>query len=418
MKSVKIPWGAWYANTQFELTFPDKWEVQVAAMRDAPDIEDEAIRQAFESPIGTPTIRELARGKKNVVITADDLTRPTQAYRFIPFIIKQLEEGGVARSQITFVMSFGAHRPMTRDDLIKKLGQWVVDNFPVYNHHPYENLVDLGKTSRGTPLFVNRTFYEADLKICNSFITPHPIAGFGGGAKAVLPGVSGIETLQANHTPALIGKIGGIGFIEGNEHRADLEEAARMAGLDVSVNAVGNSHSGTAGVFVGDLIASHRAAVALARKVYATKVPEGPIDIGIFNAYPKDNEFIQAGNAFNVWDNRNEDLIRPGGAIVLTTASSEGRGFHSLGDKNMRLNIRAHDRGPAGKMFENRKFIVFSPNVSPADVYDRYPDTTIFCKKWAEVIDVLQVEYGKDSRVVVFPCGTLQMNEKTLARVR
>lgn len=418
MKTARVPWGAWYANTELELTFPDDWDVRLAAMADAPDVGDEAIRQAFESPIGTPTIRELARGKRTVVVTADDLTRPTQAYRFIPVIVRQLEEAGVRHADVTFVLSFGAHRPMTRDDLIKKLGAWVVDGFRVYNHHPYENLVRLGTTSRGTPLFINRTYYEADLKICNSFITPHPIAGFGGGAKAVLPGVAGIETLQANHTPALIGKIGGIGFIEGNEHRADLEEAARIAGLDVSVNAVGTARGGTAGVFVGDFVGAHRAAVALARRVYATRIPEGPLDVGVFNAYPKDNEFIQSSNAFNVWSNREADLVRPGGTIVLTTAGSEGRGFHSLADTNMRLDTPAHARGPAARMFQGRRLVVFCPSVSAADVYDRYPAATVFCRKWQEVVDTLGMHHGAGTRVAVFPCGTLQLDEQVLGRVR
>lgn len=418
MNTVRVPWGAWYANTELELTFPDAWDVHVAAMAGAPDVSDDAIRQAFAAPVGTPTIRELARGKRSVVITADDLTRPTQAFRFIPVIVQELEEAGVRREAITFVLSYGAHRPMTRDDLVKKLGAWVVDGFRVYNHHPYENLVDLGRTTRGTPLFVNRTYHAAELKICNSFITPHPIAGFGGGAKAVLPGVSGIETLQVNHTPAMIGAIGGIASIEGNEHRADLEEAARIAGLDVSVNAVGTARGGTAGIFVGDFVQAHRAAVALARRVYATRVPDGTIDVGVFNAYPKDTEFIQAGNAFNVWADRDTDLVRRGGTLVLTTAGTEGRGFHSLADTHMRLDLPAHRRGPAARMFQDRRLVVFCPSVSPADVYDRYPADTVFCRKWQEVLDTLGMHHGPGTRAVVFPCGTLQLDERTLARVR
>jgi nickel-dependent lactate racemase len=417
MPTVRIPWGAWYAETELELGFPAEWEVRVAAMADAPDIGDAAIEAAFAAPIGTPTIRELAHGKRTVVVTADDLTRPTRAARLVPVILRELEAAGVAREAVTFVMSFGAHRPMTRDDLAKKLGARVVDEYRVYNHHPYENLVDLGTTSRGTPLLVNRTYHEAELKICTSFITPHPIAGFGGGAKAVLPGVSGIETLQANHTPAMIGRIGGIAFVEGNEHRADLEEAARMAGLDVSVNAVGTSRGGTAGVFVGHYVAAHRAAVALARRVYATPVPPGPWDVGVFNAYPKDTEFIQATNALNVWADRDEALVRPGGTIVLATAGSEGRGFHSLADTFMRLGGRRQER-PLHRVFQGRRLVIFCPAVSVADVRDHYPADAVVCRKWQEVVDTLRMSHGAGTRALVFPCGTLQLSEATLARTR
>ncbi|MGA2954453.1 MAG: nickel-dependent lactate racemase, partial [Thermodesulfobacteriota bacterium] len=335
MKSLTIPWGSWRGNRNLPLSFPDKWKVIVASMADGKDVNQAEIRKAFANPIGQEPIRKLAEGKKTAVIAVDDLTRPTQAYRFLPFIVEELNQGGIKDEGIKIVMAIGSHRPLMKSDQEKKLGKKMANRFPVFNHHPYENLVSLDTTSRGTPVQVNRHFMEADVKIGVGFITPHPTAGFGGGGKIVIPGLGSMETIIKNHTPAHQGKIGGTGFSQGydlnkNELRLDMEEGARMAGLDIIVNSVGTSEGKTAGVFVGDLVQAHRAAVELTRKVYITEAPTG-VDIGIFNAFPEDTELVQAQKALNVWTgNLGRRIVREGGKVVIATASSDGLGFHSL----------------------------------------------------------------------------------------
>jgi nickel-dependent lactate racemase len=167
-----------------------------------------------------------------------------------------------------------------------------------------------------------------------------------------------METIERNHTPALLGKIGGTGFSQGydlnkNELRLDMEEGARMAGLSIIVNSVGTSEGKTAGVFVGDLVQAHRAAVELARKVYVTEPPTD-VDIGIFNAFPEDTELVQAQKALNVWTgNMSRRIVREGGAVVIATASSDGLGFHSLVDVGMRLYRRVDQKflKGAGSLF-------------------------------------------------------------------
>ena len=318
MKSIKIPWGCWQRNQSISLTFPKNWKVVTASMADASDVGQDEIRKAFADPVGSERIRKLAEGKKTAVIAVDDLTRPTQAYRFLPFIVKELNEAGIKDEEIKILLAIGCHRPLMKPDQVKKLGKTMANRFPVYNHHPYENLVDVGKTSRGTALMINRFFMEADVKIGVGFITPHPTAGFGGGGKIVVPGLSGIDTIERNHAPSFAGIIGGTGFSEGhdvgrNELRQDMEEGARIAGLDFIVNSVGTSIGKTAGVFTGDPVKAHRAAVELAQKVYLTEAPDDA-DIGIFNAFPEDIELHHAQKALNVWrGNMGRRLVREGG---------------------------------------------------------------------------------------------------------
>ena len=412
MKSIAIPWGSWRGNKDLRLTFPNNWKVQISSMADGKDISQAGIRKAFETPIGQEPIRKLAEGKKTAAIAVDDLTRPTQAYRFLPFIVEELNKGGIRDEGIKIIMAIGSHRPLMKADQEKKLGKKMANRFPVFNHHPYENLVNVGTTSRGTPVQINRHFVEAEVKIGVGFITPHPTAGFGGGGKIVIPGLGSMETIIKNHTPAHQGKIGGTGFAQGydlnkNELRLDMEEGARMAGLDFIVNSVGTSAGKTAGVFAGDLVLAHRAAVELARKVYITDAP-AEVDIGIFNAFPEDTELVQAQKALNVWTgNLNRRIVREGGKVVIATASSDGLGFHSLLDVGMRLHRKVDDRKNMAEIFQNRKILVLSPNCSPTDLHTRYPQHVLIRNHWEGILE--ELKDGKSSQTVaVFPNGSLQ----------
>jgi lactate racemase len=410
MQKVEIPWGAWKGSKKKELSLPKSWKVTLASMADKPDVSQADIKRAFANPIGQEPIRKLAEGKKTAAIAVDDLTRPTQAFRFLPFIVDELKKGGIDESGITIIMAIGCHRPMMKDDQVKKLGKTMANRFRVVNNHPYENFVDLGKTPRGTPVQINRNFVEAEVRIGVGFITPHPTAGFGGGGKIVIPGLGTMVTIEANHRPAHMGKTGGTGFsmdLNQNELRLDMEDGARMAGLDAIVNSVGTTEGRTAGVFVGDLVKAHRAAVEMARGVYVTEAPTDA-DIGIFNAFPEDTELCQCRKGLNVWTgNMNRRLVRDGGKVVIASATSDGLGFHSLTDPGMRLHQTADHGKAATQIFSTHKMIVFSPNCSPADLYTRFPRHVIIRNKWEDVLEELQD--GQASQTVsVFPNGSLQ----------
>jgi hypothetical protein len=209
-----------------------------------------------------------------------------------------------------------------------------------------------------------------------------------------------------------MGKIGSTGFSQGsdlntNALRLDMEEGARMAGLNLIVNSVGTSDGKTAGVFVGDLVQAHRAAVELAGKIYLTEVPLDA-DIGIFNAFPEDTELVQAQKALNVWTgNLSRRLVRAGGKVVIATASSDGLGFHSLADRGMRLYNRVGRRPAIAGIFQGRKVIVFSPNCSRADLLERYPENVIIRNTWKDVLDELK-DGSAGQSVSIFPNGSLQ----------
>ena len=294
---------------------------------------------------------------------------------------------------------------MMRDDIIKKLGEEVYYSVDVMNHYPYENLVDCGKSTIGTPIKVNRYYYESDLKLSVSCIEPHEWAGFGGGAKNILPGVSGIETLEANHSMMADSYQKMTGIIEGNELRADIEDIAKTVGLDAVINVVNTASRGTAGVFVGDMIQAHRIGVEFARKVFATEVVYDQ-DVAIFNAYPKDTEIMQFTCALNIASMVENDIVKKDGYVVITTACPEGRGFHSLCGHGTRLEPKKEH---LGALFKGRTGIIFSPFLSRMDVYTYLPENILFFNHWDDVIRFITENEKIAQKVAIFPTAPLQL---------
>jgi len=225
-KTIRILTYPWFGDQPLDLTFPDGWNVVECRMagHDAPRLDEEEIRRKIQHPIGSPSLRELADGKNECVILVDDLSRPFKASQILPAVLDELHSGGITDEHIRFVMAQGCHQWMVLSAIRKKLGDDIPERFLVFNHNPFDNNQFLGKTSQGTPVSVNKEVMSCDLKVAVHGIVPHRRAGFGGGGKIVLPGISSIETVTYNHTNISEGV--GKGRIKGNMRRRDMDEAA------------------------------------------------------------------------------------------------------------------------------------------------------------------------------------------------
>ena len=405
-QSISIPWNAWFSNDEtLKLSFPDSWKVTICPMDDAEKMTIPAIEAAFEDPIGTRKIRDLAKGKRTAAIVIDDISRPTKGEDILKVLIRELEKGGIQKEDIKIIMALGGHRPMMREDLIKKVGETIYNEVDVMNHYLYENLAECGVSKVGTPIKINRYFIESDIKISVSCIIPHEWAGFGGGSKNIVPGVAGKDTLIANHMMVHGSYQELTGVCEPNRLRADIENIGQQIGLDTIVNVVTNTQRDTVGVFVGDSIKAHRKGVELARKVYATQ-PVYNQDVIILNAFPKDTEILQITNTLNMFHLPEKALVRKNGIIVMSSACFEGRGFHSIMGHGTEM---VYDPADIEKLFEGRTGVIFSPNLNRHDMKYYFPDTIRLFTEWGKLIQFVQKQVGDDPQIAIYPTASLQL---------
>jgi nickel-dependent lactate racemase len=401
---VNIPWAAWFGDGVCALDFPDDWDVQICAMRDAPALSPKEMPAASMRPMGAPPLRELASHCHTVAIAVDDLSRPTPAYLILPFLIEELASAGISPENISFVISLGSHTALTHEDLVKKLGAGIVARHRVVNHDCYNDLVDIGVMVGKVPVKLNATFMAADLKILLGSVVPHAFAGFSGGAKMVLPGLSNIESIEWTHKAVMMGLRGKAGTLEGNRFRTEFERVARHAGVSFAIQTVVNSRREIAGIFAGDIELAHREAAKFAGEIYATPGPH-QADVAILNAYPKDDELLQAENALMYHHTAPEDYLKEDGLLLITSACSLGMGHHGLFGPNQRLYRKPMPKG----FLKNRKLAAFMPGVTSEQFHQVYWEGYPHFSTWQAARAYLQQRYPNGGRVAVVPCSSIQI---------
>jgi len=403
--NVTIPQLLWYGNTELELDFPDSWSIYPCPMKGAyaPKLTDEEMAHAFGNPIGTPTIGEIAKGRKEAVIIFDDIARSTPVYAIAPYVIDALNGAGITDAHIRFVAALGAHGAHTANDFRKKLGEEVLDRFPVFNHNPFDFCTYVGQTSRGTPLSVNNEVMACDLKIGIGSIVPHPFCGFGGGAKIILPGVAHIDAINYNHGTILKNSPGSRGFgnIEGNVPRLDMEEAAKMARLDVKIDAIVNLRGEIAGLFVGDPILEHREGVKMAREFYGT-VQAKDMDVVVLNAYSKSNEVVVTPRLGA------PSIKEEGGDLVLIVNEPAGQVVHYLlGEFGTAGETKVGVTRPELRRVE--RMIAVMPLMDPfLQTFRNDVGEIVRVKTWQECLNLLKAKWGAKANVAVYPDATVQ----------
>jgi len=400
---VRLPWGAFVLDEEREFPLPEGWRVDLAAI--AGGVTGPALDEALAHPIDAPPVEDLARGARTAAIAVEDITRPAAAAPVLDALLDRLEAAGVPAPRVRVLVAVGGHAPLRRDELLAKLGERVVETCDVWNHHPYEDLADLGTSRGGLPIRVSRLFVEADVRLAVGSVVPHPYAGFGGGGKIVLPGLAGIETLEMNHRPAVTGLSGaGLGVVEGNRARQEMEEIALAAGLQAVVNIVPDARRRPLGHYYGHPVTAHRRAVDLARRAFRVEVEPGA-DACLLNAYPKDGEQLQVGNAFNAWRALDEPPAREGGTVIVTAACPWGRGHHSLHGPRMRLWREPVER----PYLAGRELVVFAPTLSELDVRKSFWTGYRHARSWDEVTGLLASRHPGGGRMLVFETAPLAL---------
>lgn len=280
-------------------------------------------RSALGNPLGVVDYQTW-RGAKSVAIAINDKTRPVPLEYLLPPLITELEGLGIPRSAVTFLVATGTHKPLTVAEMTRLVPQAILAGCRILSHDcdDRENLIYLGKTLRGTPVWINRIFMEADIRIVIGDIEPHHFMGFSGGAKGAGIGMAGRETINANHA-MLIDPCADIGVYLENPMRMDLEEIGDMLSIHLVVNAILNHHKEIVEVFAGKPREVMLAGIPVSLQVCATKISM-PYDIVIASAggYPKDINLYQSQKAIS----HAALFARKGGSIIVAAECREGSG--------------------------------------------------------------------------------------------
>ena len=404
---------AWYGDEELTLTFPTGWEVEILGPKDAPVLSDAQIEQAFANPIGTPRISELAKGKKSAAIIVDDLSRPTPAATVIPFLLRELASAGVPKSEIRFVVGGGSHRPITDEEVGKKIGTDVAAEYEATNHDFMGgDLRALGNLDNGMPIYLNRVVADADFKICLGGIYPHGSVGFGGGAKLIVPGIAGFATMFYFHS---FSPSRGHAVIErkGSEpdHRDFSEAVAGVLGLDVIANVVLNSRREICGLFVGDYVQAHRKGAYFALETYGTEIPESSrkeTDLVVLNCYPLDSDPIQTGKA--MWAMRHFEKAY----TMALNPASDGICYHGLFEQidyarflQQKEEMTASELPPP-ELGTQDQLHVWSEHFLVDDFYKKHSGALLF-RDLNELIGLFAAKLPSNAKVAVLPSAGIQV---------
>lgn len=281
----------------------------------------QCVKKALKNPISSARLSDIVNPGQKVVIIASDITRPVPSYKILPAILEELRRGGASPDDICVVFALGSHRRQTEAEMKKLVGEQVYNKVRCVDADPGD-FVPMGETSLGTPVDVTRIVAEADIRIATGNIEYHYFAGYSGGAKAIMPGVSTRQAIQSNHSRMVLPEAQA-GRLEGNPVRMDMEEAVEFCPLHFIVNVVLDEHKEIIHASAGHFIDAHREGCRFLDSLYEKKLPErADIVIASQGGAPKDLNLYQTQKAL---DNA-KHAVKEGGIIILVGSCREGLG--------------------------------------------------------------------------------------------
>jgi nickel-dependent lactate racemase len=317
-----------YGRHELNLSLPDRWQVELIAPRKVSGVPDPAmaVERALEAPLGGRSLADFP-GARAAAIAINDKTRPVPHGTLLPPLLRRLEASGLPPEAITLVIATGSHPPMPADEFARVVPADLLKRYPVVSHEAGEgeNLAYLGKTGRGTPVWINRHFIQADLRIVVGNIEPHQFMGFSGGVKSAAIGLAGVETITHNHAMMTDGRAR-LGCFDDNPARQDVEEIGRLIGVHFALNVILNEAKEIVEVAAGEPEAVMRKGIPRVRDLYQVPVPAAfDLVIASPGGYPKDINLYQSQKAL-----AHAALVtREGGTIILVAACPEGTGSRS-----------------------------------------------------------------------------------------
>lgn len=347
-----------YGERSLHARPPDghKWTILKSHYARGLQNPEEAITNSLRTPIGTLPLRQCLRPENKVVIIVTDNTRACPDDKILPPLLAEVETV-VPAANIILIVALGLHVALNRGELIEKLGSAIVNRYAVVNHDSTQT-VNIGTTSRGNPVEINRRVVEADFRISTGFIEPHFFAGFSGGCKSITPGVASVRTIQANHSFTMVGHPNSrAGILLGNPVYQDIIEQARIAKHNFIVNVLLNEKREITHVVAGDPVAAHARGCDIESGIAGVKVDrQYDICVTTNSGAPLDLDFYQTCKGI---ENASR-ITREGGIIIIAAACNTGVGpeafrcLHAAESSPHAVLRKIKDEGPLGVQWQNQ----------------------------------------------------------------
>lgn len=333
-----------YGKTGLVVDLPAERIVRTLAYKDAPPLADPraTLRECLARPIGAPPLAEIARGRKSACLLICDITRPVPNELILGEILPTIEAAGVPREAITILIATGLHRPNEGEELIELVGERIAREYRCENHHGQvlEEHEYLGESPRGVPIWIDRRYVQAELKITIGLIEPHLMAGFSGGRKLICPGIAALETVKVWHGPQFLEHPkADCGILDGNPVHEENTWIGRRAGCDFICNVVIDSERRPLCFVAGDMEQAFLRGVEFVRGVVTDTLPK-PVDVVVTSSagYPLDTTFYQCVKGMT----GALPIVKEGGTIILAGSMTEGIGspqFQQLFRENENLEV-------------------------------------------------------------------------------
>ncbi len=407
-----------YGSGTLDLEIPSENLITVTPPNDLPGLTnyDEAFEAAFANPIGTSLLKDIVKRGNKVVIVVDDITRPTPSELILKWILKDILAQGISAEDVTILVALGLHRSLTEKEIRVLIGDTIFEQYRVLNHEPWnrEAMTYLGKSKSGNNIWINKFLAEADVKILTGLIRPHPVFGYTGGRKSVLPGVSDGETVLYNHRAEwhLHDTNCDNLIIKDNPAHLDALDIAKRVGIDFIVNVVLNRKKEIAKIVAGDVEKAWMEGVSIVDGMSLWKISEkADILISSPGGYPSDQNLYQSLAV----PTRKNPVFNDGATIITAAFCEDGIGenrmFKILSaakrlndiveniDKEQITNYELASYAYAYFMLKHKlSYIAVTDGVSKKELKDMFIESADSIQ---EAVSEAFRRQGKDARVLV-----------------
>lgn len=392
-----LPANNLYSNKPIELNIPDDWDVRVCSFAgcNRPKLNYHQLRKKFLNPECEPIVVQ-AKGCHNAVIIVDDITRPTYAKNIANVIIKELHKVGINDENIHFMFALGMHRGMSRDEMIHKLGKEIVNKYAIYCHNPFFNCINLGYTSNGCPIEVNRDIWEADFKIAIGSCMPHAAVGIAGGNKILLPGVAGVNSIKYFHEHVSSDR-----WHRESIGKTMIDEFGKAVGLNMKIDVLLNGKGEIVDIFCGkadEIVKKHYEEL----KAHFKTEYDLNCDVVIANNYFKPSETKLALSGNGLMKN-----LPNGTTLIVSSFTPAGLALHYMFGRFGEGNNGGLMFKGSSKVKDNIKQYVAFTNAIEKGIGDHWHytlDRCLWTDNWSEIVEL--VGSGKH-RLVIYPYSSV-----------